>query len=160
MRDLPFASFFWNHGLISVDRIRAVIYCTRYCRKPRCVRSLTKKKSASLARNCSDTNLRKNVKAPRQWPLWGNPPMTSAYWDSKKNRRYTSTWCRHQIETLSALMALCAGNSRVTGEFLSQKWRGALMFSLVCAWINGWVKNHEAVDLRRHRAHYDVIVMI
>ena len=40
------------------------------------------------------------------------------------------------------------------------QWRGALMFSLICAWINGWVNHHEAGDLRRHRAHYDVIVMI
>ena len=39
------------------------------------------------------------------------------------------------------------------------QWRGALMFSLICAWINGWVNNDEASDLRRHRAHYDVIVM-
>ena len=27
-------------------------------------------------------------------------------------------------------------------------------------WINGWVNNRKAGDLRRHRAHYDVIVMI
>ena len=31
--------------------------------------------------------------------------------------------------------------------------------SLICAWINDWVNNREAGDLRRHRAHYDVIVM-
>ena len=36
------------------------------------------------------------------------------------------------------------------------QWRGALMFSVICAWINGWVNNREAGDLRRHRAHYDV----
>ena len=29
------------------------------------------------------------------------------------------------------------------------QWRGALMFSLICAWINGWVNNREAGDLRR-----------
>ena len=40
------------------------------------------------------------------------------------------------------------------------QWRGALMFSLVCAWKNGWVNNRDAGDLRRHRAHYDVTVMI
>ena len=40
------------------------------------------------------------------------------------------------------------------------QWRGALMLSLICAWINGWVNNREARDLRRHSAHYDVIVMI
>ena len=39
------------------------------------------------------------------------------------------------------------------------QWRGALMFSLICTWINGWVNNREAGDLRRNRAHYDVIVM-
>ena len=33
------------------------------------------------------------------------------------------------------------------------------MFSFICVWINGWVNNVEAGDLRRHRAHYDVIVM-
>ena len=39
------------------------------------------------------------------------------------------------------------------------KWRGALMFFLICAWINVWVNNDEAGDLRRHRAHYDVTLM-
>ena len=45
-------------------------------------------------------------------------------------------------------------NSRHKGQ-----WRGALVFCLICAWINGWVNIREAGDLRRHRAHYDVIVM-
>ena len=39
------------------------------------------------------------------------------------------------------------------------KWRRALIFSLTCAWINAWVNNREAGDLRRHRAHYDAILM-
>ena len=39
------------------------------------------------------------------------------------------------------------------------QWRGALMFSLIYTWINGWVNNGEAGDLRRHRAHYDVTVI-
>ena len=39
------------------------------------------------------------------------------------------------------------------------QWRGALMFSLICVWINSWVNNCEAGDLRRYRAHYDVTVM-
>ena len=34
------------------------------------------------------------------------------------------------------------------------------MFSLVYAWMNGWVNNGEAGDLRRHSAHYDVTVMV
>ena len=31
------------------------------------------------------------------------------------------TWWRHQMETFSALLAICAGNSPVTGEFLAQR---------------------------------------
>ena len=42
--------------------------------------------------------------------------------------RYLSKiWWRHQMETFSALLALCAGSSPVTGQ-----WHGAL-FSLICA---------------------------
>ena len=39
------------------------------------------------------------------------------------------------------------------------QWRGALMFSLIWAWIIGWVNNREAGDLRRYQAHHDVIVI-
>ena len=39
------------------------------------------------------------------------------------------------------------------------QWRGALMFSLICVQINGWVNNGEAGVMRRHRSHYDVTVM-
>ena len=39
------------------------------------------------------------------------------------------------------------------------QWRGTLMFTLICAQITGWVKNHEAGDLRRYRGHYDVTVL-
>ena len=40
------------------------------------------------------------------------------------------------------------------------QWRGALMFFLICARINGWVNNRETGDLTRHRAYYDDIVML
>ena len=120
------------------------------------------------------------------------------------------------METFSALLAICAGNSPVTGEFPAQmasnaenvldawvnnmgatgpiitthdydviqwkhfpcywpfvqgihwspvnsprkgQWRGALMFSLICTWMKGWVNNREAGDLRCHCAYYDVTVM-
>ena len=64
------------------------------------------------------------------------------------------------METCSVLLALCVGihRSPVNSPHKGQ-WREALMFSLICAWINYWVNNREAGDLRRHRAHYDVIVM-
>ena len=56
------------------------------------------------------------------------------------------------METFSTLLAICVGNHK-------GQWRAALMLSLICAWINGWVNNGEAGDLRRRRAHYDVTVM-
>ena len=34
------------------------------------------------------------------------------------------------------------------------------MFYLICVWINGWINNGEAGDLRRYRTHFDVIVMV
>ena len=64
------------------------------------------------------------------------------------------------METFSALLAICTGNSRVTGEFPSQRpvtRSFDVFFDL--AWINGLVNNREAVDLRHYRAHYDVTVM-
>ena len=61
---------------------------------------------------------------------------------------------RHQIEPFSALKTICAGNSPQKVQ-----WRGALLFSLICAWMNGSVNNREAVDLRCHHAHYDVTAM-
>ena len=39
-------------------------------------------------------------------------------------------------------------------------WRGALMFSMICAWTKGWVNNRYAVELRHHRTHYNVTVIM
>ena len=53
------------------------------------------------------------------------------------------------------------GNSPVTSEFPAQRpvMRSFFMFSLICAWINSWVNNCEAGDLRCHCTQFDVIVM-
>ena len=65
------------------------------------------------------------------------------------------------METFSALLALCAGNSPVAVNFPHKgQGRGALMFSLICARMNDWVNNRDTGDLRRHRGHYDDNVMI
>ena len=73
---------------------------------------------------------------------------------------WTASWWRHQMEPFSVLLAMCAWNSPVpVNSPCKGQWRGALMFSLIWAWINGWVNNLEAGDLRCNRAHYDVIVM-
>ena len=64
------------------------------------------------------------------------------------------------METFSALLANCVGNSPVPGEFPAQrpvKRSFDVFFDLHR--INGWGNNGEAGNLRRHRAHYDVTVM-
>ena len=81
-------------------------------------------------------------------------------WDAK-----TLTLCQcvawwHQMETFSALLALCVWNLPVPVNSPNKgQWRGALMFSFISAWIHGWVSNREAGDLRHRRAHYDAIAM-
>ena len=56
----------------------------------------------------------------------------------------------------SALLNLCEGNPPRCPSDSPHKgqWRGALMFTLICAWISGWSDNRGAGDLRRHGAHY------
>ena len=76
---------------------------------------------------------------------------------SRSNRaqlQYTMTSSNGNIFRVTGL--LCG---EFTGLRYKGQWRGALMFSLTCAWIDAWVNNREAGDLRRYRAHYDVTVM-
>ena len=80
--------------------------------------------------------------------------------DVYDNGRHNSWW-RHQMETFSPLLALCVGNAPVPGEFPAQRpvTRSFDGFLWSVPWINGWVNNREAGDLRRRHAHYDIIVM-
>ena len=66
------------------------------------------------------------------------------------------TWWRHQMETFSALLAICAGNSLIP---VNSPHKGQLHGALIAVWINGWVNNLGAGDLRRNPTHYDVIAM-
>ena len=65
------------------------------------------------------------------------------------------------METFSALLALCVGNSPVPGEFPTQRpVTRSFDVSFDLRLKNAWVNNGEAGDLRRHLVHYDVIVMV
>ena len=71
------------------------------------------------------------------------------------------TWWRHKMETLPRYQPFVRGIHRLPMNSPHKgQWRRALMFCLICAWTNGWVNNRDVGDLRRHRAHYDVTVMI
>ena len=69
-------------------------------------------------------------------------------------------WWRHQMEIFPRYWPFVRGihRSPVNSPHKGQ-WRRALMFSLICTRINGWVHNGEAGDSRRHHAHHDITVM-
>ena len=72
----------------------------------------------------------------------------------------SATWWGHQMETFSALLAFVRGIHRSLVNSLHKgQWRGDLVFPLICAWIDAWVNNREAVDLKRHCGNFDVIGM-
>ena len=70
--------------------------------------------------------------------------------NSCSNLNFTVAWWRHQMEINRSPV-----NSPHKG-----RWCGALMFPLICDWICCWVNNRQAGDLRRHCAHYNIIVMV
>ena len=70
------------------------------------------------------------------------------------------TWRRHQMETSSALLVICAGNSPVTAEFPAQRPVTRSFDVFFDLRLNKRLSNiSETGDLRRHRVHYDVIAM-
>ena len=82
------------------------------------------------------------------------------YFETVSTALTSRSWWRHQMETFSALLAICARNSPVPVNSPHKgQWCGALMYSLICVWMHDWVNNRETGDLRRYRAHYDVILM-
>ena len=71
-------------------------------------------------------------------------------------------WWPHQMEIFSALLALCAGNSSVTGKSPPQRpvTRSFDVFYDLCKiWTNGSANIRDTSDLRRHCTHYDAAVM-
>ena len=100
------------------------------------------------------------------WEIW-----TFYNWKSLYFARWYiinwQTWWRHQNDDVIKLKRFprywpfvwVIHRPPVNSPHKGQ-WRGTLMFSLICASINGWVNNREAGELRRHRAHYDAIVMV
>ena len=73
---------------------------------------------------------------------------------------YPYSWRCHQMGTFFRVTVPLWGEPPVTGGSPHKgQWRGALMFSLICAWSNGWANNLDAGDLRRHRADHNVTVM-
>ena len=86
------------------------------------------------------------------------------------NIKWTRVWaperCDSHVAPLNGNVFRVIGP--LCGDFTGDRWithTKASDAELWCflwsaPWIKGWVNNREAGDLRRHRAHYDVIVMV
>ena len=72
------------------------------------------------------------------------------------------TWWRHQMETFYALLAICVWGGGIHRWIPPTNAGDAELrcFYLICALLNGCVDNREDCDLRRHRAHYYIIVSL
>ena len=71
---------------------------------------------------------------------------------------YDVTVMKPQSGVLSTLWACCQTSwtfYEINQLRLSHGW----LFYMICAWTNAWANNRDTGDLRRHRAHYDVIVI-
>ena len=98
--------------------------------------------------------------------LWWDSILNNLYTESRRDAyRPTHVFLQYMMTSSNEIIFRVTGP--LCGDFTRSpvnsphkgQWRGALVFSIICAWMNGWVNNGETSDLRRHRAHYDVIVM-
>ena len=91
-----------------------------------------------------------------QWIIWQYPRAGCILWHYPAISHYDVIKWKHFPHHWPFVRGI--HRSPVNSPHKGQ-WRGALMFSLICVWINGWVNNREAGDLSRYHAHYDVTVM-
>ena len=97
--------------------------------------------------------------------------ITFCVWEVHACDKYAFIQVKWLITTDNMMTSSNGNIFRVTGpfcgEFIGHRWiprtkasdaeLGCFIWS--AQWINGWVNNREAGDLRRQSAHYDVIVM-
>ena len=92
--------------------------------------------------------------------MWGNSSLPcDAIW-----RRWTGSLLRDDVIKWKHFLCYRPFVGGIHRSLVNSphkgQWRGALIFSLICVWIKGWLNNREAGDLRRHRVHYDVTLMV
>ena len=91
------------------------------------------------------------LQAPNVW----NPVSHALPYELEKIKASVIKW-KHYLCYWSFMQEI--HRSPVNSPHKGQ-WRGALMFSLICAWISGWINNNKTGDLRHHGAYYDATVM-
>ena len=100
-----------------------------------------------------------------EWVSWTHTAPYIAKKIKKVTERTNYTWWRHQMETFSALLAICAGNSPASGEFPAQRPMtrsfGVLFDLSLNKWLRkqswGWWFETLSHPLRRHCNDFDRI---
>ena len=107
--------------------------------------------------------MRPVTKISSQWHFLFNTAMDTITLclDFESQKTLPISWWRHIIETFPCYWPSVLGIHRWPANSSHKgQWRGNLAFSLICAWINGWLNNRETGDLRCQRTHCDVIAML
>ena len=87
-------------------------------------------------------------------------PAEVLHWHWCNNMTAPESIMTSSMETFSALLAICAGNSPVPGEFPAQRPVTRSFDIFFDLRLNKrWKNNPQAGDLRRYPAHYDVTLM-
>ena len=92
-------------------------------------------------------------------PIFRTPPYRFLRHRLVHKMMVNTGYGRTVITQISQLSCLKCITSPVVSPHKGQS-RGDLMFSLILAWTNGWANNWDTADLRCHRAHHDVSVMV
>ena len=98
---------------------------------------------------------------------WHQMGVSNSNWSSNKLQGFKQSetnwsfkglmWLQGYFRALSAVV--CRVPWRCLA-FMVTSSSGSIFRVWSAPWINGWVNNREAGDLRRHRSHYGVIVML
>ena len=86
--------------------------------------------------------------------VWNSFMCELAHLSSDLSINVAGSWWRHQMETFSALLALCEGIP------LTKASDAELCCFSICASLNGWKNSRDTGDLRHYRANRDVTVML
>ena len=92
-----------------------------------------------------------DISYPKLWHNHERPLICHYSYEVNVSKPDHIPWWRHQIETFSVILVLCAGISPVTSD--AELW----WVFLFVPWINRWVNNRGVGDFRRQCVHYDVM---
>ena len=85
-------------------------------------------------------------------------------WDCRPGNSKGTKGMATSIMTMTSNGTIFCVTAPLCGEFTGHRWIPLTKasdvelwwFSLICAWMTGWVNNWDASDMRCHRAHYDI----